>query len=69
MANFYEVWRDGQQSKTIVVATNIIEALDTFCQHEGFIDHIDYCQEKNIFESDLNVVFVSKYEYHPEKGD
>ena len=69
MLDFYEVWRDGQQSKTIVLATNIIDALDTFCQYDGFIDHSDYCHGKNIFESDLNVTWVSKFEYQPEKGE
>jgi hypothetical protein len=56
MKNLFNVWRDGQHSKTTVIAENASEALDKFCRRHGFIDHADYCQEKALEESDINVV-------------
>jgi len=53
--NKYNVWYDAQDSKTTIFATDMNQALDIFCAQNGFIDHADYCQEKNISESDLNI--------------
>lgn len=55
MNNLFNVWHDGQHSKTTIIATDMNQALDIFCARHGFIDHADYCQEKNISESDLNI--------------
>lgn len=51
----YNIWHDSQHSKTTVIAKNMTEALDIFCSRHGYIDHSDYCQEKKISESDLNI--------------
>lgn len=55
MNNLFNIWHDGQHSKTTIIANNMNQALDIFCAQNGFIDHADYCQEKNISESDLNI--------------
>jgi hypothetical protein len=55
MNNLFNVWRDGQHSKTTILAHNMDDALDKFCQRHGFIDHADYCQEKGLADSDINI--------------
>jgi len=59
MNNLFNVWHDAQHSKTTIIATDMNQALDIFCARHGFIDHADYCQEKNISESDLNIEEVT----------
>jgi hypothetical protein len=54
----FNIWHDAQHSKTTIIAADMNEALDIFCARWGFIDHADYCQEKNLVESDLNIQFV-----------
>jgi hypothetical protein len=51
----FNVWADGQNSKTTIIADSIDEALDIFCARHGFVDHADYCQEKGLEESNLNI--------------
>jgi len=51
----FNVWADGQHSKTTIIADSLPEALDLFCAHHGFIDHADYCQAKGLEESNLNL--------------
>jgi hypothetical protein len=51
----FNVWVDGQNSKTTIIADSIDEALDIFCARHGFVDHADYCQEKGLEESNLNI--------------
>jgi hypothetical protein len=51
----FNVWADGQHSKTTIIADSIDEALDIFCARHGFVDHADYCQEKGLEESNLNI--------------
>lgn len=51
----FNVWHDSQHSKTTIIANDMNEALDRFCAHHGFIDHADYCQEKGLNESDINI--------------
>jgi hypothetical protein len=60
MNNLFNVWHDTQHSKTTIIATDMNQALDIFCARHGFIDHADYCQEKNILESDLNIQEVTR---------
>jgi hypothetical protein len=60
MSNLFNVWHDAQHSKTTIIATDMNQALDIFCARHGFIDHADYCQEKNISESDLNIQEVTR---------
>jgi hypothetical protein len=60
MSNLFNVWHDAQHSKTTIIATDMNQALDIFCARHGFIDHADYCQEKNISESDLNIQEVMR---------
>lgn len=55
MSNF-NIWSEGQHSVTTVIANDMNQALDIYCNHNGFIDHADYCQERAIEESDLNIV-------------
>ena len=54
----FNVWADGQHSKTTIIADSIDDALDIFCSRHGFIDHADYCQEKGLEESNLNIQAV-----------
>ena len=54
----FNVWADGQHSKTTIIADSMNEALDIFCARHGFIDHADYCQEKGLEESNLNIQAV-----------
>jgi len=54
----FNVWADGQHSKTTIIADSLPEALDLFCAHHGFIDHADYCQAKGLEESNLNIQAV-----------
>ena len=58
MEHLFNVWHDAQHSKTTIMADNMSEALDIFCNHHGFIDHADYCEEKQLKESDLNIELV-----------
>ena len=51
MTNLFNVWADGQHSKTTIMAESMPQALDIFCARHGFIDHADYCQEKCLTES------------------
>ena len=60
MNNLFNVWHDAQHSKTTIIATDMNQALNIFCARHGFIDHADYCQEKNISESDLNIQEVTR---------
>ena len=55
MEHLFNVWHDAQHSKTTVRAQNMNEALDRFCARHGFVDHADYCQEKGLEESNLNI--------------
>lgn len=55
MKMLFNVWADGQHSKTTIIADSIDEALDIFCARHGFVDHADYCQYKGLEESDLNI--------------
>ena len=50
MTNLFNVWVDGQRSKTTIIADSMPKALDIFCARHGFIDHADYCQEKGLTE-------------------
>jgi hypothetical protein len=36
------------------------DALDIFCARHGFIDHADYCQEKQLTESNINIQEVTR---------
>jgi hypothetical protein len=54
----FNIWADGQHSKTTIIADDMGQALDRFCALHGFVDHIDYCQIKRITESDLNIQAV-----------
>jgi hypothetical protein len=58
--SLFNVWLDSHSSKTTIIADNMNEALDIFCARHGFIDHADYCQEKNISDSDINIEYVYK---------
>jgi len=60
MSNLFNIWHDGQHSKTTIIAADMNQALDIFCSRHGFIDHSDYCQEKNLSESDLNIQEVKQ---------
>lgn len=51
MKSLFNVWADGQHSKTTIMAESMPQALDIFCARHGFIDHADYCQEKGLTES------------------
>lgn len=55
MVNLYNVWANGQNSKTTVRAETEKQALDRFCEHNGFIDYCDYLL---INKSDLNIQFI-----------
>lgn len=55
MEQLFNIWHDSQRSKTTIIAANMNDALDIFCQRHGFVDHTDYCQEKDLSESDLNI--------------
>ena len=54
----FNIWEDGDYSKTTVIADDMNEALDRFCVRHGFVDHADYCQFKQITESNLNIQAV-----------
>ena len=54
----FNIWADGQHSKTTIIAHDMNEALDRFCVLHGFVDHADYCQFKQITESNLNIQAV-----------
>jgi hypothetical protein len=54
----FNIWADGQHSKTTVIADDMNEALDYFCVRHGFVDHADYCRSQNITESNLNIQAV-----------
>jgi hypothetical protein len=56
----FNVWADGQHSKTTVMAADMNEALDIFCARNGFVDHADYCKEKQISDSDINIENVNR---------
>jgi hypothetical protein len=60
MHNLFNVWHDRQHSKTTILAVSMNEALDIFCMRHGFVDHSDYCQEKNLAQSDLNIEGVAR---------
>lgn len=51
----FNVWHDIQRSKTTIIAHDMNEALDRFCFRHGFVDHADYCQQKDLSESDINI--------------
>jgi len=55
MEHLFNVWLDSQHSKTTIIANDMNEALDRFCVRHGFIDHADYCQEKGLEESNINI--------------
>ena len=59
MINLFNCWHDSQHSKTTIIADDMNHALDIFCSRHGFIDHADYCQEKNLTESDINIESVN----------
>jgi len=54
----FNVWADGQHYKTTIIADSLPDALDIFCSQRGFIDHADYCQEKGLEESNINIEAV-----------
>jgi len=56
--HLFNIWHDAQHGKTTVIADDMNQALDRFCARHGFIDHADYCREKGLTESDLNIEFV-----------
>jgi hypothetical protein len=56
--SLFNIWVDGQHSKTTIFAHNMNEALDIFCAKHGFVDHVDYCQAKNLNESNINIEIV-----------
>ena len=60
MTNLFNVWADGQNSKTTIIADSMPKALDIFCARHGFIDHADYCQEKGLTESNINIQEVAR---------
>lgn len=60
MTNLFNVWADGQNSKTTIIAESMPKALDIFCARHGFIDHADYCQEKGLTESNINIQEVAR---------
>jgi hypothetical protein len=58
MEHLFNIWHDAQHSKTTIIASDMNDALDKFCAQHGFIDHADYCQEKGLQESDINIEVV-----------
>ena len=60
MTNLFNVWADGQNSKTTIMAESMPQALDIFCARHGFVDHADYCQEKGLTESNINIQEVAR---------
>jgi len=54
----FNIWADGQHSKTTIIADDMNEALDRFCARAGFVDHADYCRIVRITESNLNIEAV-----------
>ena len=60
MESLFNVWADGQHSKTTIIANSMPEALDIFCIRHGFIDHADYCQEKQLEKSNINIQEVAR---------
>ena len=56
----FNIWHDAQHSKITIIADNMNEALDIFCSRLGFVDHADYCKEKQLTESDLNIQAVDR---------
>ena len=60
MTNLFNVWADGQNSKTTIIAESMPQALDIFCARHGFIDHADYCQKKGLTESNINIQEVAR---------
>lgn len=60
MESLFNVWADGQHSKTTIMANSMPQALDIFCARHGFIDHADYCQEKGLTESNINIQEVTR---------
>jgi hypothetical protein len=59
MNQLFNIWHDAQHSKTTIIANDMNQALDIFCSRHGFIDHADYCQEKGLTQSDLNIESVN----------
>ena len=57
----FNIWEDGDYSKTTIIADNMNEALDRFCVLHGFVDHADYCRMKKITESNLNIEVVESF--------
>ena len=55
----FNVWHDAQHSKTTIIANDMNQALDIFCSRHGFVDHADYCQEKGLAQSDINIQSVN----------
>ena len=60
MESLFNVWADGQHSKTTILTNSMPEALDIFCVRHGFIDHVYYCQEKQLTESNINIEEVTR---------
>ena len=60
MTNLFNVWADGQHLKTTIIADSMPQALDIFCARHGFVDHADYCQEKGLTESNINIQEVAR---------
>lgn len=58
LLSVFNVWHNAQHSKTTIFASSIESALDIFCRRHGFIDHADYCKEKELTESDINIEIV-----------
>ena len=48
------VWHPAQHSKTTVIADNVPQALDAFCQRHGYADHADYCRRNELAKTNLN---------------
>lgn len=53
--NLFNVWADGENLKTMVIADNMNEAIDKFCARRGFVDYADFVQETS---TDLNIESV-----------
>ena len=56
----FNVWVDGEHSKTTVIADGMNEALDIFCQRKGLNDHADYCAWHDLEESNINIEEVKQ---------
>ena len=61
MEYLFNLWTPSDHSKTTILCADMNIALDIFCKNRGFIDHCDYCQEKQLTDSDINIETVKGY--------